>query len=73
MQALLVKMPGICSVSYTHLDVYKRQTLLRLRYGLDGERPATQQQTAERLGISRSYVSRLEKRALARLMNTWRK
>ena len=37
------------------------------------ERPATQQQTAERLGISRSYVSRLEKRALARLMNTWRK
>ena len=51
----------------------REQTLLRLRYGLDGERPATQQQTAERLGISRSYVSRLEKRALARLMNTWRK
>ena len=34
----------------------REQTLLRLRYGLDGERPATQQQTAERLGISRSYV-----------------
>lgn len=51
----------------------RERTLLRLRYGLDGERPATQQQTAERLGISRSYVSRLEKRALARLMNAWRK
>lgn len=51
----------------------RERTLLRLRYGLDGEHPATQQQTAERLGISRSYVSRLEKRALARLMNAWRK
>lgn len=51
----------------------RERTLLRLRYGLDGERPATQQQTAERLGISRSYVSRLEKRALTRLMNAWRK
>ena len=51
----------------------RERTLLRLRYGLDGAHPATQQQTADRLGISRSYVSRLEKRALDRLMNAWKK
>ena len=51
----------------------RERTLLRLRYGLDGAHPATQQQTADRLGISRSYVSRLEKRALDRLMNAWEK
>ena len=51
----------------------RERTLLRLRYGLDGTHPATQQQTADRLGISRSYVSRLEKRALDRLMNAWKK
>ena len=51
----------------------RERALLRLRYGLGGERPATQQQTADKLGISRSYVSRLEKRALTRLMNAWRR
>ena len=51
----------------------RERALLQLRYGLGGERPATQQQTADKLGISRSYVSRLEKRALARLMNAWRR
>ena len=38
--------------------------IIRLRYGLDGRKPLTQLETAGRLGISRSYVSRLEKRAL---------
>lgn len=41
--------------------------VIRLRYGLDGAKPLTQRDTAARLGISRSYVSRIEKRALARL------
>lgn len=46
-------------------------TLLELRYGLRG--PAlTQQQVAARFGISRSYVSRLEKRALEELARRWR-
>lgn len=44
----------------------REQTVLRLRYGLDGE-PLTQWQVAEKLGISRSYVSRLETRALGLL------
>ena len=40
---------------------------MRLRYGLDGRRPLTQRETAERCKISRSYVSRIEKRALEKL------
>ena len=42
----------------------ERQVVL-LRYGLGGQPPLTQQETAQILGISRSYVSRLETRALA--------
>lgn len=45
----------------------REQRVLELRYGLAGEAPLTQQQTARRLEISRSYVSRLEKRALCAL------
>ena len=41
--------------------------IIRLRYGLDGAAPLTQRETAEKCGISRSYVSRIEKRALEKL------
>ena len=41
--------------------------IIRLRYGLDGGKPLTQLEAAQRCGISRSYVSRLEKRALEKL------
>ena len=41
--------------------------IIRLRYGLDGGEALTQRETAERCGISRSYVSRIEKRALEKL------
>ncbi len=41
--------------------------IIRLRYGLSGERPLPQRVVAERIGISRSYVSRIEKKALERL------
>ncbi len=41
--------------------------ILRLRYGLSGDEPLTQRETARKCGISRSYVSRLEKRALQKL------
>ena len=46
--------------------------LLALRYGLDGRAPMTQRQVAARFGISRSYISRLEKRALASLADSLR-
>lgn len=41
--------------------------VISLRYGLDGEGPRTQREIAIACGISRSYVSRLEKKALAKL------
>ena len=52
---------------YLHTLPAREQRVLELRYGLTGEAPLTQQQTARRLEISRSYVSRLEKRALSAL------
>ena len=36
-------------------------------YGLNGENPLTQKEVANELGISRSYVSRIEKRVLKEL------
>ncbi|MBR1810295.1 MAG: RNA polymerase sporulation sigma factor SigK [Clostridia bacterium] len=41
--------------------------IITLRYGLDGKKPLTQEQTAKKLGISRSYVSRIESRVLGEL------
>ena len=41
--------------------------IIRRRYGLDGHTPQTQRQVAARYGISRSYVSRIEKKALEKL------
>ena len=41
--------------------------IIRARYGLDGARALTQRETAQKLGISRSYVSRIEKKALEKL------
>ncbi len=41
--------------------------IIRLRYGLDGSLPMTQKETAGICRISRSYVSRLEKKALEKL------
>lgn len=40
------------------------QMIIKLRYGLNGTIPLTQREVAEKLGISRSYVSRIEKKAL---------
>ena len=45
----------------------REKKIIRLRYGLDGQQPLTQRDVAVLLGISRSYVSRLEKKALSKL------
>ena len=45
----------------------REQELIRLRYGLAGQRPHTQKEVAAQLGISRSYVSRIEKKAISKL------
>ncbi len=51
---------------YRELDPRERE-IITLRYGLSGEAPLPQREVAAKLGISRSYVSRLEKKALEKL------
>ncbi|MCI9556232.1 RNA polymerase sporulation sigma factor SigE [Oscillospiraceae bacterium 50-16] len=50
----------------SHLDERERH-IITLRFGLDGRRECTQKEVADQLGISQSYISRLEKRIIARL------
>ena len=50
----------------TRLDPRERQ-VITLRFGLNGAPALTQREVADRLGISRSYVSRIEKAALDKL------
>ena len=50
----------------TALDARERE-IITLRYGLGDRTPLPQRTVAQKLGISRSYVSRLEKRALEKL------
>ena len=45
----------------------REKQIIRLRYGLSGGEEATQREIAKELDISRSYVSRIEKRALLKL------
>ena len=45
----------------------RERTIITLRFGLDGRRECTQKEVADQLGISQSYISRLEKRIIARL------
>ncbi len=46
----------------------REKRVIQLRYGIGGGREETQKEVAEKLGISRSYVSRIEKKALAKLL-----
>ena len=50
----------------SQLDSREREILI-LRYGLDGSEPLTQREIAQQHGISRSYVSRIEKKAIEKL------
>ena len=50
----------------THLSERER-TIINMRFGLDGRRERTQKEVADLLGISQSYISRLEKRIIDRL------
>ena len=54
-----------------HLTIREAE-IIRLRYGLGGTVPLTQREVASLLGISRSYVSRIEKTALEKLQEAFR-
>ena len=56
----------LCKAVDRVLTPQERQVIL-LRYGLGGETPLRQREVAKVTGISRSYVSRIEKRALQKL------
>lgn len=45
----------------------REKEIIRLRYGLSGNPPLTQREVAKLHGISRSYISRIEKKALLKL------
>ena len=45
----------------------REKTILELHFGLDGSKPKTQNEIARAMGISRSYVSRIETKALEKL------
>jgi len=45
----------------------RERELINMRYGLEGRRELTQKEAAQEMGISQSYISRLEKRIMQRL------
>ena len=44
--------------------------IMKLRYGLFGEKEITQKELAEKLNISQSYISRIEKKVIKRIKET---
>ena len=58
----------LLSGALSHLSP-REQRIMRLRFGLGGRREMTQKEVADVLGISQSYISRLEKRILSRLQS----
>ena len=49
----------------------REKQIIILRYGLNGYQPRTQREVSKYLGISRSYVSRIEKKALEKLKDSF--
>ena len=45
----------------------REKTIIELRFGLNGDKPKTQKEIAKMMGISRSYVSRIETKAIEKL------
>ena len=55
-------------------ELTKRERLIIcMRYGIGGDQPYTQREVAQKTGISRSYVSRIEKKALKKLEDALKK
>lgn len=63
---------GALRQALTELNDRERQ-LIGMRFGLDGQKELTQKEIAQLLGISQSYISRLEKRILSKLRREFQK
>ncbi len=53
----------------TNISDPREKEIIILRYGLNNKKPLTQREVAQKLGISRSYVSRIEKKVLEDIKN----
>ena len=51
----------------------REKKVITMRYGLNGKDPLTQREVAAKLGISRSYISRIEKKAIEKLRSAVKK
>lgn len=51
----------------------REKNIIVMRYGLNGEKPLTQREVAQKLNISRSYISRIEKKSLTLLRKRFEK
>ena len=51
----------------------REKEIVEMRFGLSGRKELTQKEVADRMGISQSYISRLEKKILDRLQKEIRK
>jgi len=71
----LVQLQMEKSKIYEHIHVLdeREKEVIIGRFGLDLEKERTQREIAKELGISRSYVSRIEKRALMKLFHEFYK
>ena len=63
------------SALYKYMDALtaREKEIIINRYGLDGKDEETQKNISKKMGISRSYVSRIEKRALVKLLREFMK
>ena len=62
----------LLGIALTKLNDKERE-IMKLRYGLGGEKEKTQKEVADMLGISQSYISRLEKKIISRLQKEFSK
>lgn len=63
---LKIKIKKLCGKMKSVLKD-REKLILEMRFGLDGKKPKTQNQIAKMMGISRSYVSRIETKAIGKL------
>ncbi len=63
-----IKWEKVCKI-IENMDDEREKEIIILRYGLDNKKPLTQREVAQRLNISRSYVSRIEKKVLSDIKN----
>lgn len=56
----------VISIAIKNLDA-REKTIMEMRYGFGGRKELTQKEVADKLGISQSYISRIEKKVIERL------